>query len=64
MGCCSSKQAFVLDDGTIVSNLKKEKKSKRGPASPVVTDDAPPWVTGHRVLRVDEKAHAHELVDR
>jgi hypothetical protein len=63
MGCCSSKQAFVLDDGTIVSNLK-EKKSKRGPPSPVVADDAPPWVTGHRVLRVDEKAHAHELVDR
>ena len=58
MGCIPSKKTVLEADGiagpariqTQTPRPKKEKKMKRGLESPIIGDDAPPWVTGHRVL--------------
>jgi hypothetical protein len=37
-------------------NKKVKKRRGGGPASPIVDDgEAPPWVSGHRVVELDEK---------
>jgi hypothetical protein len=61
MGCIPSKHV-VLPDGNVVTqrefkrmNKKVKKTRGGGPASPVVDGEAPPWVTGHRVVELDEK---------
>ncbi|KAI0778302.1 hypothetical protein BD413DRAFT_508271 [Trametes elegans] len=55
MGCIPSKQKVLDGDSstTILSATaeKGHKKQKRSLASPVIPDDAPPWVRGaHRVM--------------
>ncbi|KAI0308374.1 hypothetical protein B0F90DRAFT_1682241 [Multifurca ochricompacta] len=37
------------------------KPKKRGPASPVIPVDAPPWVTGHAVMSVHQDAKTGEV---
>ena len=59
MGCIPSKQK-VLDGDSSASTAplakikppkeKKAKKQKKGLESPVVGEDAAPWIKGHRVL--------------
>ncbi|OSD03185.1 hypothetical protein PYCCODRAFT_1434606 [Trametes coccinea BRFM310] len=50
MGCIPSKQKVLDGDSstTAISGAKgqKERKQKKGPPSPIVADDAPPWVKG------------------
>ncbi|TFY70913.1 hypothetical protein EVG20_g2099 [Dentipellis fragilis] len=52
MGCIPSKQsAFNGGDVPRATKPRKYKKPKNlGPASPVIPEDAPPWVKGHRVV--------------
>ncbi|KAI0375117.1 hypothetical protein BV20DRAFT_960187 [Pilatotrama ljubarskyi] len=54
MGCIPSKQKVLDGDSstTILSSTKekKQKKQKKGPPSPVIGEDAPPWLKGHRVM--------------
>ncbi|KAA1467839.1 hypothetical protein DENSPDRAFT_355678 [Dentipellis sp. KUC8613] len=61
MGCIPSKQS-VLDAGDEARAMKprKYKKPKNlGPASPIIPEDAPPWVTGHRVVALS----GHHVAD-
>lgn len=66
MGCIPSKQNVLEGDASTLSATpvvgtksqkekkgmakRKEKKLKRGLESPVLDDNAAPWVKGHRVL--------------
>ncbi|KAI0328491.1 hypothetical protein GY45DRAFT_1326202 [Cubamyces sp. BRFM 1775] len=54
MGCIPSKQKVLDGDSstTVLSATKekKQRKEKKGPPSPVVGENAAPWVKGHRVL--------------
>ena len=55
MGCIPSKQKVLDGDSstTILAGAqeKKQKKQKERLPSPVVGDDAAPWLKGHAVLR-------------
>ncbi|KAH9898283.1 hypothetical protein C8Q73DRAFT_834309 [Cubamyces lactineus] len=53
MGCIPSKQKVLDGDSstTVLSATKeKQQRKQKGPPSPVIGEDAAPWVKGHRVL--------------
>ena len=55
MGCIPSKNKVLEADSSLGPHARtkptKEKKQKRGPPSPIVGEDAAPWVArGHRML--------------
>jgi hypothetical protein len=72
MGCIPSKQGvFEQFDGdgpstskgrTPETKKKHPKVSKQQrPPSPVIPADAPPWVTGHKVMAVHEDKNTGEV---
>jgi hypothetical protein len=72
MGCIPSKQGVFEQfdgDGSLTSKGSipetKKKHSKRSkqqrPPSPVIPADAPPWVTGHKVMAVHEDKNTGEV---
>jgi hypothetical protein len=71
MGCIPSKRGVFeqFDDGPLTSKgrtpetkKKHPKASKqRRPASPSIPADAPPWVTGHKVMAVHQDKNTGEV---
>jgi hypothetical protein len=60
MGCIPSKQV-VLEDGTVMTKRELKRMNKqRGPPTPDVEGELPPWLAGHRVVTVDEKGRLSE----
>ena len=57
MGCIPSKQTVLEGDSPAgplprikPEKARKPKKPKKGLESPIVGEDAAPWVKGHRIL--------------
>ncbi len=73
MGCIQSKRGVFeqFDDGdgpltskgrTLEAKKKHREASKRQrPPSPVIPADAPPWVTGHKVMAVHRDHNTGEV---
>ncbi|KAI0253184.1 hypothetical protein BJV78DRAFT_1194743 [Lactifluus subvellereus] len=76
MGCIPSRQNILekFDEHghgrstleRIPSETKHPKRPKykaqsRRPPSPVIPEDAPPWVTGHTVMAVHRDPHSGEI---
>ncbi|EPQ60335.1 hypothetical protein GLOTRDRAFT_108906 [Gloeophyllum trabeum ATCC 11539] len=68
MGCIPSKQQVIETSTSTLPEMRpksalsfgsfrnnKAKTRKPGPASPVISGDAPPWVRGHRVFILNEE---------
>jgi hypothetical protein len=73
MGCIPSKQdVFEQFDGDRLASKgrasekkkkqpKVSKRQRQRPPSPVIPEDAPPWVTGHTVVTVHRDTNTGEV---
>jgi hypothetical protein len=72
MGCIPSKQDVFEqfdEDGPLTSKGRTPKTKKKHPKvsqqqrppSPVIPADAPPWVTGHKVMAVHQDKNTGEV---